>query len=303
LGDPHPVSAVTGRRSGDLLDILTKVLKVLPAESEKEEGVIPIALVGRPNAGKSTMINRLADCQVSIVAAEPGTTRDTTSIRLEWEGRVFLLTDTAGLRHRSKVEGQVEYYSGLRASHAIERADVVLLLLDAVEGVTVQDARIMGQAIEAGKGLIVVANKWDQIEARGGEAQEYRKDMQARFPFMVDYPILCSSGLTGKGVWACLRESVRIWETRRERVPTARLNKFMTAVLASTPPAGKLDVRVYYITQHGVAPPTFIAFVNHPKQIPETYKRFVENHLRREFGFSGTPVRILFRRNRRGAET
>jgi GTP-binding protein len=127
--------------------------------------------------------------------------------------------------------------------------------------------------------------------------------MEDRFPFLADYPILCSSGLTGKGVWDCLREAVRIWETRRQRVPTARLNKFMGAVLASTPPAGSLDVRVYYVTQQGVAPPTFVAFVNQPKQIPETYKRFVENHVRREFGFFGTPVRILFRRNRRGEET
>ncbi len=127
--------------------------------------------------------------------------------------------------------------------------------------------------------------------------------MEARFPFLVDYPILFSSGMTGKGVWACLREAVKIWETRRWRVPTARLNKFLTAVFAATPPGGGVDVRVYYITQQGVAPPTFVAFVNHPTQIPESYKRFVENHLRREFGFSGTPVRILFRRNRRGAET
>ena len=302
LGEPHPVSAVTGRRSGDLLEILTAALGVLPAEAAEKGEPIAIAIAGRPNAGKSTMINRLANCQVSIVDAEPGTTRDTTSIRLEWGGREFLLTDTAGLRHRAKVEGQVEYYSGLRAGAAIEKADVVLLLLDAVEGVTVQDARIMGQVIEAGRGLIVVANKWDQLEARGADAGEYRKDIQARFPFMVDYPVLFSSGMTGKGVWACLREAVRIWETRRVRVPTPRLNKFLTAVCASTPPGGA-DVRVYYITQQGVAPPTFVGFANRPKQIPEAYKRFVENHLRREFGFSGTPVRILFRRNRRGAET
>ncbi len=303
LGDPHPVSAVTGRRSGDLLEILTAALGLIPSEEVEKGQPIAITLAGRPNAGKSTMINRLSDSQVSIVDAKPGTTRDTTSILLEWEGREFLLTDTAGLRHRTKVEGQVEYYSGLRAGHAIEKADVVLLLIDAAEGVTVQDARIARQVIEAGRGLIVVANKWDQIEAKGGDTGEYRKEMEARFPFLVDYPILFSSGMTGKGVWPCLREAVKIWETRRLRVPTARLNKFLTAVFTATPPGGGVDVRVYYITQQGVAPPTFVAFVNHPTQIPESYKRFVENHLRREFGFSGTPVRILFRPNRRGAET
>ncbi|MCC7262248.1 MAG: ribosome biogenesis GTPase Der [Candidatus Latescibacteria bacterium] len=302
LGDPVPVSAVTGRRSGDLLDTLTRVLELDPTVPEEKQEAIAIAIAGRPNAGKSTMINRLADCQVSIVDSEPGTTRDATSIRLEWEGRSFLLTDTAGLRHRSKVDGQVEYYSGLRAGHAIGRADVVLLLLDAVEGVTVQDARIMSQVTDTGRGLIVVANKWDQLEKRGIDTREYTKDMHARFPFLLHYPILFSSGLTGKGVWACLREAVRVWEIRRERVATPRLNKFMSNVVAATPPAGNLDVRVYYMTQQGIAPPTFVAFVNHPKQIPEAYKRFVENHLRREFGFSGTPVRILFRRNRRGAE-
>ena len=187
-------------------------------------------------------------------------------------------------------------------SHAIGRADLVLLLIDAVEGITVQDARIMGQVIEAGRGLIVVANKWDQLEARGVDTREYARELSDRFPFLLHFPILFSSGLTGKGVWACLREAVRVWEVRRERVLTARLNKFMATVVAATPPAGSLDVRVYYMTQQGVAPPTFVAFVNHPKKVPEVYKRFVENHLRREFGFFGTPVRIVFRRNRRDAE-
>ncbi|MBI2503115.1 MAG: ribosome biogenesis GTPase Der [Candidatus Latescibacteria bacterium] len=303
LGDPHPVSAVTGKRSGDLLDVLMGALGEVPAEADLAEEPIAITLAGRPNAGKSTMINRLADCQVSIVDARPGTTRDSTSIRLEWEGRGFLLMDTAGLRHRSKVAGQVEYYSGLRAGNAIEKADVVLLLLDATEGVTVQDARIMGQVMDAGRGLLVVVNKWDQIEARGGDEGQYLQDMKDRFPFLANYPIRCSSGMTGKGIWACLREAGRIWETRRLRVPTARLNKFLTSVCASTPPAGSAEVRVFYITQQGVAPPTFVAFVNHPEQIPEVYRRFIENRLRREFGFVGTPVRILFRRNRRGAET
>jgi len=302
LGEPRPISAVTGRRSGDLLDALVQALGLMPAAPVGEEEAIAITLAGRPNAGKSTMINRLADCQVSLVDSEPGTTRDATSIRLQWEGRHFRLTDTAGLRHRARVEGQVEYYSGLRASRAIAESEVVLLLLDAVEGVTVQDARIMGQAIEAGRGLIVVANKWDQLEGRGADQREYAREIQDRFPFLVHYPILFSSGLTGKGVWACLREAVRIWQTRRERVSTARLNKFMTGVVASTPPAGNPDLRLYYMTQQGVAPPTFVAFVNHPRQVSEAYKRFVENHLRREFGFGGTPVRLLFRRNRRGAD-
>jgi GTP-binding protein len=304
LGDPHPVSAVTGRRSGDLLDTLTGALGLLPSEPRAGAETITVALAGRPNAGKSTMINRFADSQVSIVAAAPGTTRDAISIRLEWGGRTFLLTDTAGLRHRAKVDDQVEYYSGLRAGQAIEQSEVVLLLVDALAGVAVQDARIAGQVIEAGRGLIVVANKWDQVEARGGEAGAYRMEVRARFPFLGDYPMLCCSGLTGKGVWACLREAVRIWEKRRERVPTARLNKALAGILAVPPPsAGNLDLRVYYLTQQGVAPPTFVAFANYPRQIPEAYKRFLENHLRREFGFDGTPVRLLFRSNRRGEET
>jgi len=300
LGEPLPVSAATGRRSGDLLDALVQALGERQGASEAEEELIRLTLTGRPNVGKSTLINRLADHQVSIVDARPGTTRDTTSIRLEWGGRDFLLMDTAGLRQRARVDDPLEYYSGRRAAGAIERADVAIVLLDAAEGMTFQDARIMDQVMAAGRGLVVVANKWDRAEAEGKKAGEFSLACRTRFPFLADYPLLFISGLTGARAWTCMEEAVRVWENRRLRVSTSRLNRFLEPVWTHSPPSGAgREIRLFYAVQQGMAPPTFAIFADRPELVPETYRRFLEKNLRQEFGFAGTPLRILFR-SRRG---
>ena len=300
LGDPVPVSAATGRQSGDFLESLICLFEGgnFPSK-EAEDQAIRVVLAGRPNVGKSTLINRLAGYQVSIVHDQPGTTRDTTNIRLAWEGQEFLLMDTAGLRRRSKVEDPVEYYSGRRATASIERADVVVVLIDAIENCTVQDVRIINQAIESGSGLLIVVNKWDLVE-RGEEASsKFVDDLHHRFPFLVDYPILFISALTGRRVQKCLGGVVRVSRNRRVRIPTARLNAFLGGVTKGNPPVGGgRELRLIYATQNGVAPPTFVFFANHPELINSAYRRFIEKRLRDEFNFEGAPIRTLWRKRR-----
>jgi len=300
LGEPVPVSAATGRRSGDFLESLVRLFEEgdFPVE-EEEDNSIRVVLAGRPNVGKSTLINRLAGYQVSIVHDQPGTTRDTTSIRLAWEGQEFLLMDTAGLRRRVKVDDQVEFYSGRRATASIERADVVVVLIDAVENCTVQDVRIVNQAIESGSGLLIVVNKWDLVE-RGEETSKiFVDDLHHRFPFLVDYPILFISALTGRRVQKCLEGGVRVSQNRRMRIPTSRLNAFLGGVTKGNPPVGGgRELRLIYATQNGVAPPTFVVFANHPELISSAYRRFVEKRLRDEFSFEGAPIRTIWRKRR-----
>ena len=301
LGEPVAVSAATGRRSGDLLESLSQLFGNEQFEAlTEEDGAIRVALAGRPNVGKSTLINRLAGYQVSIVHDQPGTTRDTTSTRLVWKDREFLLMDTAGLRRRAKVDNQVEYYSGRRAVSSIERADVVVVLLDAVEAWTVQDARIIGQALEAGCGLLLVVNKWDLID-RGGEAtQEFTDNLHDRFPFLIDFPVLFISALTGRRVQKCLDAVVTVYDQRHRRIPTAQLNAFLESVTQWNPPASSgRELKLFYITQHATAPPTFVIFASYPELVTGSYRRFIEKKLREEYNFEGTPIRIKWRKRQR----
>ncbi|MEW6752759.1 MAG: ribosome biogenesis GTPase Der [Candidatus Latescibacterota bacterium] len=302
LGEPVPVSAATGRRSGDLLDRLLETCGQVDPGPQAEMGeALHLALAGRPNVGKSTLMNRLAGEQISVVHAEPGTTRDTTSVRFAYGGRDFVLMDTAGLRRRARVESPVEYYSTRRALDSIEHADVVLVLVDAVEGCTVQDARVIHQAIDAGCGLIVAANKWDCVDAQASSAQRFAQDLHARFPFLGDYPLLFISALTGRGVHRCLEWAARVHEERSRRIPTSRLNAFFAQMAKSRPPlGGTRELRLLYATQYGIRPPAFAVFVNHTEALSEGYRRFVERQLRQEFGFEGSPVRLSWRRRRTG---
>ncbi len=301
LGAPQPVSAATGRRSGDLLDLIVKRLDLAAASAE----IVPAAqttvvLAGRPNVGKSTLMNRLAGAQMSLVDEKPGTTRDTISVRLKWAGRQLVVMDTAGLRRRAKVEDAVEYYSSQRAADAIEHADVVVALLDATEGATAQDARIIGRAIEAGCGLIVAANKWDRI---GHETawRRFADELASRFPFLGDYPALAISAATGMGVGQCLGWIGRVADNRSTRVPTPRLNEWLQRVIREQPPLGEgRQVKVLYATQTATAPPTFALFATRPDLVNGAYRRFVEKRLRAEFDFTGTPVRMAWRDRRPG---
>jgi len=300
LGEPFPVSAATGRRSGDLLDAIIGLFGDTEyPPPEEEDRAIRVVLAGRPNVGKSTLVNRLAGDLVSIVHDQPGTTRDTTSIRINWQGNEFLLMDTAGLRRRTRVDDPIEYYSGRRAASSIETADVVIVLFDAVEGWTVQEARIINQVIEAGCGLILAANKWDLVDASEMSGREFTADLRDRFPFLADYPVLFISGLTGKRVQQCLEWVVRIQERRQRRIATARLNAFLDGLVQSTPPTGDGgDIRLFYATQSGVEPPAFVIFANRPDEINSAYRRYIEKKLRAEFGFEGTPIRLFWRRRR-----
>lgn len=298
LGDPFPVSAATGRRSGDLLDAM---LALFPEEAEEGGGdddeLVRVALAGRPNVGKSTLTNRLAGHEVSIVHEKPGTTRDTTHIRLEWREKQLLLMDTAGLRRRTKVDDQIEFYSSRRAVNSIEHADVVVVMIDAVEGCVMQEARIMEQVMDTGCAMVLAVNKWDIEDARGEGADEFRDDLRHRYPFLRDYPIVFISGLTGRRVNRCLEAIARVGKNRQQRVGTSQLNRFLRETCAENPPTGKgKDIRLLYATQHSVKPPTFTIFSNMPQLIPSTYKRYMENRLREHFGFEGTPLRILWRK-------
>ncbi len=297
LGEAHPVSAATGRRTGDLLDLVLERIGDRAAPADEEDDLVRIAVIGRPNVGKSTLVNRLGGRQVSIVHELPGTTRDTTSIRIEWNGSRFELLDTAGQRRRARVEDPVEYYSTLRAQGTVARADAALLLLDAAEGCTSQDARIISQVIEAGCAMVVAVNKWDLIDDATTKADEFRADLQHKFPFLQHYPILFISGLTGKRVSRCLEAIAKVADSRGHRVPTSQLNQLFDAINQRNPPtSGGRQVNLLYATQHGIRPPTFVIFTNRPDLVSTSYRRFVENRLRDRFCFEGTPIRTIWRK-------
>ena len=304
LGTPIAVSAATGRLSGDLLDTVVARIEVVGCQDKAEASTaIRLVLAGRPNVGKSTLMNRLSGFRVSIVHETPGTTRDTTDFRIHWRGHDFLLMDTAGLRRRTRVEDDIEYYSSLRATNSIAVADVTLALVDAVEGATAQDARIMTQIVESGSGMVVAVNKWDAVEGPK-DISEFTQRLQDRFPFLRDFPVVVLSALTGSRVSRCLETSARVFDNRRSRVATARLNKLIQSVEDRVmPSSGGREIKILYATQQRAAPPTFVIFANHPELVSDSYRRHVEKSLRNEFGFEGAPLRLYWRaRTSRGGQ-
>ncbi len=298
LSDPIGVSALSGRLSGDLLDEVIARLPEGEEEVEEEAGIPRIAVVGRPNVGKSTFVNRLLGEDRVVVSPIPGTTRDAIDLPMRRNGRDYLLIDTAGLRRRARVRERVEYYSTVRTSASLGRCDVAIVLVDAEEGCTLQDVRILGQAVALGKGAVLVVNKWDLIEKDDKTAAIRTRDLIRRFPSLHDYPMVFTSALTGQRTWRTMDMAFEVYDRRRYRIGTGELNRFLEELNAESPPPSRKGrtSRIYYCVQPRTEPPTVLFFTSRPRDIPEHYRRFLERRLRERFDFHGTPVRIVFRK-------
>lgn len=302
LGTPRPVSAATGKGSGDLLDEIVDRLPATPLVPEPE--ALRVAIIGKPNVGKSSFLNRLVGEERVVVSDEPGTTRDAVDTRLRYHGRDILFGDTAGLRRQSRVDEALEYYSTVRTVRVVENADACLLLVDATEPLHKQDIRIAELAWEKGCGLILVANKWDLVETDEHSAELFRRHVTDRVPFLRRVPILYTSALTGLRVRDALDTILRVEEERRKRIPTHEVNEVLRELVNRQPPPHSQgrDVRLRYATQVGTAPPLFVVFSNFPKAVPSHYIRYLENGFRDRWGFVGVPMRIGLRSGDRSGD-
>jgi GTP-binding protein len=296
MGDPFAVSALHGTGVGDLLDAMTAAF---PSEPEaEEESRICIAIVGKPNVGKSSLLNRLLGEERVIVSPIPGTTRDAVDTQLEYQGIALTLIDTAGIRRRGKIEPGVEKFSVLRSLRAIERADVALLVLDATQGVALQDAHIAGFILETNRSAVVVANKWDAVEKDEHSQEAFAEIVRRELNFMDYVPLVFVSARTGRNVEAILPTALRVQEERLVRIPTGELNRILRdAEEKHAPPTrGGRKLRLYYGTQVKADPPTFLFHVNDPALVHFSYRRFLENQIREQYGFTGTPLILSFRK-------
>lgn len=296
LGEPIAISALHGTGTGDLLDAIVEALPHAEEEEVEFEGPA-IAIVGRPNVGKSRLVNALLGQERAIVSDVPGTTRDSLDTHLEWNGSPITLIDTAGIRRRGRVETGIEQYSVLRSMRAIDRSDVVLMVVDATEPFTAQDLHIAGYVEEQKKGIVVVVNKWDLIEKDNYTMDEYRAQAAKELVFVPYAPIAFISAKYGQRVHQVLDLALEVVKERKKRVPTAALNKMIREAIANHPPSSKSGkpIKFYYGTQVDIEPPTFVFFCSDPKAIHFSYRRYIENKLRESFSFTGTPIRISFR--------
>ncbi len=296
LGDPFPISAAHGHGTGDMLDA---VMDLLPSEEEllEDEDAIKVAIIGKPNAGKSSLVNRIAGEERVIVSDIAGTTRDATDTTIENENGKFIFIDTAGIRKKSKVTEKIEHFSVLRAYMAVDRADVCLILIDAEQGFTEQDSKVAGYAHEQGKASIVVVNKWDLIEKDNNTMNEYLTKLRNDFSFMSYVPFLFISAKTGQRVHKLYEMIDMVYQQNQMRVSTGRLNDVLAyATTRVQPPSDKgRRLKIYYITQPSTKPPTFVIFVNRADLFHFSYQRYIENQIRSTFGLTGTPVRFIVR--------
>ena len=294
-----PVSALTGRLSGDLLDqILDQLnLKDVQPEEKDAEGM-RLSIVGMPNVGKSSLTNALLQKEQSIVTPIAVTTRDSIDSYLKYYGKTITLVDTAGLRKRSKVSDSIEFYSTVRTQRAVLNSDVVLVLIDAVKGFSKQDKTIIDEVITKGKGLVLIVNKWDLVDKDTHTMKDFSDEIAYQFKSLTHYPIMYISALTKQRVSKVLNEANKVFKSRQVMIPTAKLNKFLKNVIKQqSPPAtsGKV-INLKYMTQVNVGPHLFVIFTNYPKLVPTSYKRFIENQLRENFDLLGVPIRISFRK-------
>jgi len=304
LGDPFPVSAAVGKSTGDLLD---RVVELLPAAGGAEsEAAIHVAIVGRPNVGKSSLVNRLLGKERVVVAEAPGTTRDAIDTPYLYQGRKLVFIDTAGLRKRSKVQDDIEFYATLRTARAVERADVCVLVVDAADGMHIQDLRIATEAWDRGAGVIVAVNKWDLIEEKDtNTAVRGERELKERAPFLAFIPFLYVSAKTGQRVTKLLDLTLQVAQERQKRVPTAEVNRVLEALVERQQPPQPVgeSLRLFYASQIGTAPPRFAVVANRPEAIPESYTRYLVNGFREAWAFTGAPLNIKFRRRRRERST
>jgi GTP-binding protein len=295
LGEPLPVSALLGTGSGDLLDRLVE--KLPPGDDAERSAAIRLAVLGKPNVGKSSFVNRLLGEERVIVSPTAGTTRDSVDTRLLWREREIVLIDTAGLRKASAREPGLEYYTYLRTVAALERSDVAIVLLDGTEPLSRQDLRILSLVAERGKGVVAGVNKWDLVEAETGTAEAYARALREAAPSLAFAPIVFLSALTGRRVERALETAWEVGEERRRRIPTPEVNRVLTALVERVPPPSNRGraVRLLYGHQAGSEPPTFILFTNDPEGVPEAYRRYLERGAREAWGFEGVPLRFIYR--------
>jgi GTP-binding protein len=265
--------------------------------AESDLGPPRVAIVGRPNTGKSTFVNRVFGSERMIVSHVPGTTRDPIDTAVELDGQPLVLVDTAGIRRRGSIDRGIERYSVLRSMKAIDSADVAVVMTDATEGYTAQDAHVVGYVLEAHKGIVLVLNKWDAVEKDEHTADQWLKRLRRDAPYLVWADIVFASALTGQRVERILAEALRVAEERYRRVPTGELNRLVMDAVRAHPPSHVRNrlPKIFYATQVGVAPPTFVIFVNDPAIVHFSYKRYLENRIREAYGFLGTPIRLILR--------
>ena len=294
-GDPIPVSATNGKGSGDMLDMVVEQLPVAPAEPED---ALRVAVVGRPNVGKSSFVNRLLGEDRLVVSDVAGTTRDAIDTPFRFHGRTVIFIDTAGLRRQSKIDDGIEFYSSLRSRRAIERADICLLMVDATEGLHNQDLKIATLAWDAGRAIIMIINKWDLKEKDDKTSVKFEKECAEKAPFLKFVPFVFTSALTGQRVTKVMDLILEVEQERAKRVPTAQVNARLQELLArrQPPQAAGREVKLMYATQVETAPPTIAVFGNHPELLAEHYVRYLHNGFRETWGFLGNPLRILLRR-------
>lgn len=301
LGDPIAVSASHGHGTGDLLD---EVIKFLPEQidEEEDEEVINVAVIGKPNVGKSSLINKISGENRAIVSDIAGTTRDTTDTFIENKYGKFNFIDTAGLRRKSKVNDAIEKFSIIRARMAVERANVCVIMIDAVEGFTEQDSKVAGIALEQGKACIIAVNKWDAVEKDGNTMNEYRKKLENDFSFMSYAPIMFISAKTGQRIDRLYEMIAFVHSQNSMRISTGKLNEVLAGATARVqPPTDKgKRLKIYYMTQASTRPPTFVFFVNNAELFHFSYQRYLENQIRDVFGLDGTPVRFIIRERGEG---
>ena len=296
MGEPYPVSAANALGIGDVLDALYENFPE-KSDDEDDDGRIKVAVIGKPNVGKSSLINKILGENRTIVSNIAGTTRDAIDTEYENEYGKYVLIDTAGIRRKSKVSESIEKFSIMRTLLAIERADVCLMMIDANEGVTDQDAKIAGEAHEAGKGIIIVVNKWDEYEKETGTLEKYKKDIYAKLSYLSYAPVIFISAKTGQRVDKLFNMINNVAEQNAMRVSTATLNQVINEAIAIVqPPTDKgKRLKILYGTQVSIKPPTFVIFVNNKELFHFSYERYLVNQIRKEFGLEGTPVRIIAR--------